>query len=53
MDVENKLRINYEQARKECDYYKDKYFSCERRYQERIGNMEKELMEVKQKLVRV
>lgn len=43
LEIENKLRLNYEQARKEADYYKDRYFCAEKRYQERIGGLEREL----------
>ena len=33
MEIEGRLRMNYEQARKESDYYKEKYFSNEKKHQ--------------------
>lgn len=39
LEVENRLRLNYEQARKEADYYKDKYFTAEKKHQERLHQL--------------
>lgn len=51
--IENRLRLNYEQARKESDYYKDKYFTCQKKYQERISLLEKEMLEAKKQVLTV
>lgn len=35
-DMEAKLKNSYEQARKEAEFYKEKYFASEKKYQEKI-----------------
>ena len=35
-EVEGRLKKNYEEARKEAEFYKDKYFAAEKKYQRRL-----------------
>lgn len=35
-DMEAKLKSSYEQARKEAEFYKEKYFIAEKKYQNKV-----------------
>ena len=36
-DMENQLRNSYEQARKEAEFYKEKYFASEKKYHSQLN----------------
>lgn len=52
LEMENRLRINYDQAKKEADYYKDKYFCSEKKYQERITLLERQISTLKNQIMK-
>ena len=35
-EIENRLKLSYETVRKEAEYYKEKYFTTEKKYQEKV-----------------
>jgi UDP-N-acetylglucosamine pyrophosphorylase len=41
-DTEAKLRNSYDQARKEAQFYKDKYFAAEKKYHARLASFEQQ-----------
>lgn len=43
-DMEAKLKNSYDQAKKEAEFYKEKYFAAEKKYQARL-DQEKGLRE--------
>ena len=46
-EIENRLKLSYETVRKEAEYYKEKYFTTEKKYQEKVLSLERELKDLK------
>ena len=40
-EMEHRLRKNYEQARKEAELYKDRYFATEKKYQQSMKELDR------------
>ena len=40
-DLEHRLKKNYEEARREAELYKEKYFATEKKYQKAMRELER------------
>lgn len=46
-----RLKGSYEALKKQADYYKDKYFTTQKRYQEKVKMLENQLKDMANKEV--